>query len=364
MKVGKAGEYMETYEKLKILADSAKYDVSCSSSGTQRPNGGGTGHVVEAGICHSWSDDGRCISLLKVLLSNKCVYNCEYCVNRRSANVKREAFDPPELAKLIIEFYKRNYIEGLFLSSAIDVSPDDTAERMMECLWILRDKWQFEGYIHAKIVPGASPELLAPHKTVSAIYNPMKQITNSLIDRNNLKGPGIMFEGINLNSPENYLSGDTWTSKLYNDPDITEIKGICPVSDKQGTECKIKERKAVVHREKYRRFAPAGQTTQMVVGALGENDRKIIKMAENIYRTFKVKRVYYSGYIALVDSPLLPPVGTPPPLLREHRLYQADWLLRFYGFQAYELLDREHPFLDEDLDLKISWALRNPEFFP
>jgi len=334
-----------TFQKLKILADGAKYDVSCSSSGADRKNNSKIGSAAAAGICHSWSADGRCISLLKILFTNDCVYDCEYCVNRRSADVERASFEPEELAKLTIEFYRRNYIEGLFLSSAVQISPDHTAERILKCLKLLREEYGFAGYIHAKIIPGVSQEivhqiglladrlsinielptkeslgLLAPQKKPKNIFAPMKQITQTLAERNLLKGPGNMFK--------NDLSLST-------------------------TRKRSKEK-----------FAPAGQTTQMIIGATPESDRQIVKTSENLYRTFSMKRVYYSAYIPVTSSPLLPTPFTAPPLARGHRLYQADWLLRFYGFSADEILDEKNPFLDLDMDPKISWALRNIEKFP
>ena len=326
-------------EKLRILAEGAKYDVSCSTSGVERKNSGRIGNAVCAGICHSWSADGRCISLLKVLFTNKCAYDCKYCINRRSVDRERASFEPDELARLTIEFYRRNYIEGLFLSSAVEVSPDYTSERMLKCLSLLRDTYGFSGYIHAKIVPGVSREilhrvgmvadrlsvnielpteeslkLLAPQKKKDAIFTPMRQITDTVLERRTLK------------APENAL----------------DIPG----------------------RRNDGKFAPAGQTTQMIIGAGNETDRQIIKTSEGLYRTFKMKRVYFSAYVPVSDSPLLPSVFKAPPLLREHRLYQADWLLRFYGFSADEILDDKNPELDPDLDPKIAWALRNIEKFP
>ena len=359
---------MDIYEKLKILADSAKYDVSCSSSGVGRKNSGTIGGVAAAGICHSWSADGRCISLLKVLMSNVCAYDCEYCAGRRTADVRRASFEPSELAELTIEFYKRNYIEGLFVSSAVERTPDYTCEKLIKCLEILRYDKGFAGYIHAKIIPGTdealvhriglladrlsvnmelptekSLQLLAPQKKPQAIFSPMRQITNTLIERNSLAGPGTMFKGQNLNTPENYIS------------DLSLRGGELAVirEEPRGITALTNRREA---------FAPAGQTTQMIVGASGETDRQIIRLTESLYHTFKMKRVYYSAYIPVVKSALLPEQA--PQLAREHRLYQADWLLRFYGFAADELLTEKHPDLDPDLDPKISWALRNIDRFP
>lgn len=350
--------------KLKILADSAKYDVSCSSSGVGRRNNGTIGNTHSAGICHSWSADGRCISLLKVLFTNKCAYDCEYCINRRSNDFPRASFEPDELARLTIEFYRRNYIEGLFLSSAVEKSPDYTAERILECLRLLRYKYGFSGYIHAKIIPGVSSEILhqiglaadrlsvniempsskslelfAPQKKPKQIFAPMRQITNSLIERNSLVGPGTMFKGKDINSPENYLGVQQISP---------ETKGFRALS-------------ANVRKET---FAPAGQTTQMIIGAGGETDQSILTTSENLYHTFKMKRVYYSAYVPVVDSPILPDRTTAPPLAREHRIYQADWLLRFYGFSVSELFNSGDENLDPDLDPKVTWALRNLDKFP
>ena len=373
-------------EKLQILADSAKYDVSCSSSGSHRKNTGTIGNAHTAGICHSWSADGRCISLLKVLFSNKCVYNCEYCVNRRSNDFPRASFEPDELARLTIEFYRRNYIEGLFLSSAVEVSPDHTAERILESLQLLRYKYGFSGYIHAKIIPGVSQELLheiglvadrlsvniemptarslqafAPQKKPKEIFTPMRQITNSLIERNSLKGPGNMFRGIAVNAPEHYLkgfsreieekdkAGSSWADSDTQDS-ITAVSSTRPLSRNR--------------RRQGEDFAPAGQTTQMIIGAGGETDQSILNTSESLYRTFKMKRVYYSAYVPVVDSPMLPTRKTAPPLAREHRIYQADWLLRFYGFSVKELFTEKSQNLDPDLDPKVTWALRNLDQFP
>lgn len=370
-------------EKLRILADSAKYDVSCSSSGVGRHNNGRIGSAHAAGICHSWGADGRCISLLKVLFTNKCVYNCEYCVNRRTNDFPRASFEPDELARLTIEFYRRNYIEGLFLSSAVEVSPDYTAERILEALQLLRHKYGFAGYIHAKIIPGVSPEilhqiglvadrlsvniemptsksleLLAPQKKPKEIFAPMRQITNSLIERNALKGPGTMFRGQQLNTVENYL-GTGMAGVIASGTD----RGIAPKQIVLGGGASG-DSTAITGKRTDKSFAPAGQTTQMIIGAGGETDQSILTTSENLYRTFKMKRVYYSAYIPVVESPVLPDRNTAPPLAREHRIYQADWLLRFYGFSVSELFNKDNVNLDPDLDPKVTWALRNLELFP
>jgi putative DNA modification/repair radical SAM protein len=356
----------QLFEKLKILSDGAKYDVSCATSGADRTNVGRIGNACAAGICHSWTADGRCVSLLKVLFTNKCVYDCKYCVNRRSADAPRAAFEPSELAELVIEFYRRNYIEGLFLSSAVEVSPDDTAEKICRCLHLLREEHGFAGYIHAKIIPGISPEilrrigmmadrlsvnvelpsqeslrLLAPQKRPGGIFGPMKQIAQTLAEQRTLKGPGFMDRGLPFGANP---AGDGSLAE------ITQNRN--PVAAPGG-------------RGRYKeKFAPGGQSTQMIIGASPESDRRIIKTSESLYRIFKLKRVYFSAYIPVTDAPGLPALFSPPPLRREHRLYQADWLLRFYGFAADEILDEEHPFLDAELDPKISWALRHIEQFP
>ena len=373
-------------EKLQILADSAKYDVSCSSSGSHRKNTGTIGNAHTAGICHSWSADGRCISLLKVLFSNKCVYNCEYCVNRRSNDFPRASFEPDELARLTVEFYRRNYIEGLFLSSAVEVSPDHTAERILESLRLLRYKYGFSGYIHAKIIPGVSQELLheiglvadrlsvniemptarslqafAPQKKPKEIFTPMRQITNSLIERNSLKGPGNMFRGIAVNAPEHYLKG--FSREIEEKDKAVSSRAD---SDTQDSITAVSSARSLSRnrRRQGEDFAPAGQTTQMIIGAGGETDQSILNTSESLYRTFKMKRVYYSAYVPVVDSPMLPTRKTAPPLAREHRIYQADWLLRFYGFSVKELFTEKSQNLDPDLDPKVTWALRNLDQFP
>ena len=356
------GDAMDVYEKLRILADGAKYDVSCATSGVERKNVGRMGNASCMGICHSWSADGRCISLMKVLLTNRCVYDCEYCINRRTNDVARASFEPEELAKLAMEFYRRNYIEGLFLSSAVEVSPDRTAERMLKTLVLLREVHGFAGYIHAKIIPGASKELvhmigmvadrisinlefpseeglqkLAPQKKSSAIFLPMRQITETIADRRQIGAAFQSYPG----SPANYETG-------FQYPLAPGTEQFTP-----GPRKKYKEK-----------FAPAGQSSQMIIGAAGETDRQILKTSESLYKGFEMKRVYYSAYIPLMESPKLPPLLTAPPLNREHRLYQSDWLMRFYGFEADEIISNENPFLDLETDPKAAWALRHLDLFP
>ena len=374
-------------EKLKILTDAAKYDISCSSSGSERR--GQDGHLGSAaamGICHSWTADGRCISLLKVLYTNRCVYDCEYCVNRRSNETPRASFTPRELADLTMEFYRRNYIEGLFLSSAVDGSPDKTLEEICESLRMLREDRGFLGYIHAKIIPGGSPEIvhrigmladrlsvnielpsreslavLAPQKKAEGILNPMRQITDTMEEQRSLIGAGNKYSKYRYRPkqlPDSGFAmlGDSAPERRAYSTDRLVFQG----AGKQLTLRQIDAKMSVQEA----RFAPAGQTTQLMVGASGESDRQILALSHALYKQFYMKRVYFSAYIPLMASPLLPAIGTTVPLTREHRLYQADWLMRFYGFEAGEILDDAHPNLDLQLDPKIAWALRHPEYFP
>lgn len=321
----------QALEKLKILADAAKYDVSCSSSGLERNNKAGIGNSRSFGICHSWAADGRCISLLKILLSNKCVYNCAYCVNRCSSEVKRASFEPEELASLTIEFYRRNYIEGLFISSAVERTPDNTMEKMLKVLQLLRNQHQFNGYIHAKIIPGTQQLLI-------------DQI-------------GMLADRISVNIE---LPSENSLQLLAPQKRLADI--ISPMSHIHN---KIEENKSLKKQFKHtHKFAAAGQSTQMIIGASKENDYMILHSAQKMYQHYNLKRVYYSAYMPVVSSSLLPAISSPPPLKRENRLYQADWLLRFYGFKAEELIDTSFPFLDLDMDPKMAWALRNIHKFP
>ena len=326
------GWTMDILDKVRILANAAKYDVSCSSSGSDRKNSkGGIGNAAAAGICHSWSEDGRCISLLKILMTNICAYDCIYCVNKVSNDVERAFLTPEEIAEITINFYRRNYIEGLFLSSAVIGSPDQTTELMLRALHLLRHEHSFNGYIHVKLIPGTDPKLiariglladrvsvnvelpsseslkiLAPQKSKDAILRPMAFITSQIAE-----------------SKENKIS------------------------------CR-----------NHANFVPAGQTTQLMVGASPERDLRILQLSENLYKTFKLKRVYFSSYVPVINHPNLPSLLSTPPLLREHRLYQADWLLRFYGFSASEILNEQYPDLSLDFDPKTEWALRNLHLFP
>ena len=325
---------MELLDKLAILADAAKYDAACTSSGVRRGSRPGMiGNTTSsvAGCCHSFSADGRCITLLKVLMTNRCVYDCKYCVNRRSHDTRRAAFTPRELAELTIEFYRRNYIEGLFLSSGVLRSPDYTTEQMIECLRLLRQEYRFNGYIHAKAIPGTSPELV--------------QQLGLLADR--------MSVNIELPSQQSLQTLA---------PDKTREAILRPMGLIRD---KVFESKQELVKYKHApSFAPAGQSTQLIVGATRDTDRHILHLTEALYRKYRLKRVFYSAYVPVVENSLLPALDTKPPLLREHRLYQADWLLRFYGFQASELLDEAHPDFNPQLDPKCSWAVSHLEQFP
>ena len=324
---------MELMDKLEILADAAKYDAACTSSGLDRAGRPGTiGSTTLAGCCHSFSADGRCISLLKVLMTNVCAYDCQYCVNRRSNDLPRAAFTPRELCELTMGFYRRNYIEGLFLSSAVLVSPDYTTERMIEALRLLREEYRFGGYIHAKAIPGAAP-----------------QLTYRL---------GLLADRMSVN-----IELPSAGSLALLAPDKRKENILTPMGQiRDGISLASRERKLCRHAP---RFAPAGQSTQMIVGATPESDRQILTLTQGLYDKYHLKRVFYSAYMPVSNSPLLPaPQNFQPPLLREHRLYQADWLLRFYHFRAEELLDEAAPNLDPRLDPKCTWALRHLEFFP
>ena len=325
---------MNLLDKLTILTDAAKYDASCTSSGVirgSRPGMIGNTSSSIAGCCHSFSADGRCISLLKVLMTNYCVYDCKYCINRRSNDTRRTAFTPRELAELTVQFYRRNYIEGLFLSSGVLRDPDYTTLRMIETLRLLRREFAFNGYIHAKAIPGTSPELV--------------QQLGYLADR--------LSVNIELPSQKGLaaLAPDKSKAAILAPMRLIEAQG------RQNKEELVKYRHAPA-------FAPAGQSTQLIVGATEDSDRHILHLTESLYDRYRLKRVFYSAYVPVVENPLLPALHTKPPLLREHRLYQADWLLRFYGFRADELLDDQHPNFDPMLDPKCYWAITHPEQFP
>lgn len=319
-------------EKLRILADAAKYDVSCSSSGSRRKNVGGIGDASSSGICHTYTEDGRCVSLLKILLTNHCIYDCAFCVSRRSNDVKRAAFTVEEAVNLTMNFYRRNYIEGLFLSSGIFKSADFTMERLLSVVKKLRTEERFNGYIHLKTIPGASQQLIEE----AGLY----------VDR----------MSINLELPTE-----------------AGLKMVAPEKDHESVKKPLAfvEEKINAYREDKRlikstpSFVPAGQSTQMVIGATPENDYEVMSVAKEYYKNYNLKRVYYSGYIPINNEhSSLPQIGSAPPLLRENRLYQTDWLLRFYHFELEEILNPKYQHLDLDIDPKLSWALKNPHFFP
>lgn len=358
-------------DKLNILADAAKYDVACTSSGVDRRGKEGyLGNSCAAGICHSFSADGRCISLLKILMSNHCIFDCKYCINRKSNDNRRATFTPEEICSLTIEFYKRNYIEGLFLSSGVVNSPEYTMEKLCETLHLLRTKYRFNGYIHVKAIPGAPDELLAraglladrisinlelptrdsldklaPGKSFNNIIKPMAKITNTISAHRVAIGKSSNMERSGVNK---YLTGN-----IFND---VKLEG--------PTESKLLIPDRALDRDLKRPFAPAGQSTQMIVGATGETDYELMTVTQKLYQGFDLKRVFFSAYVALNEDSALPSIGTAPPLLREHRLYQADWLLRYYGFHAEELLSEDRPNFNERIDPKCDWAVRHLEQFP
>lgn len=319
-------------EKLAILADAAKYDVSCSSSGSNRKGvKGDLGNTSAFGICHSFTEDGRCISLLKILLTNHCIYDCVYCVSRRSNDIKRAAFTVEEIVDLTINFYRRNYIEGLFLSSGVFKDPNTTMERLVCVAKKLRLEERFNGYIHLKTIPGASDELIRE----AGLYADRLSI--------NLEIPTK--EGLKLLAPEK-----DHKQMLSN---VEFVKNELAIS--------------TIEKQKYKhapKFAPAGQTTQMIIGATNETDQKIIHVADYMYQKLALKRVYYSGYVPVLQDSRLPSLQSQVPVVRENRLYQADWLMRYYGFAPNEIVDDRQPFLDLEIDPKLAWALRNSHVFP
>ena len=319
-------------QKLSILADAAKYDVSCASSGSTRKNKNkGLGNASSMGICHSYTEDGRCVSLLKILLTNHCIYNCAYCVTRSSNDIKRAAFKVKEVVALTINFYRRNYIEGLFLSSGIFKDPDTTMERLIAVAKALRKEENFNGYIHLKSIPGASGILMKE----AGLYADRLSVNIEIPTKS----------GLRLLAPEKRF-----------DHFISPMK-------------KVRD-EIIKHRDEKKRYkstpgyAPAGQSTQMIVGATGETDLQVMLTARHFYENFNLKRVYYSGYVPVSQDSRLPQIGSPVPMLRENRLYQTDWLTRLYGFHLAELLTPEHPNLDTDIDPKLAWALRNLHLFP
>ncbi len=321
----------EIFQKLTTLAESAKYDVSCASSGNNKSNNGKLGNSIAAGICHTWSSDGRCVSLLKTLLSNDCVYDCAYCVNRSSNDIRRTSFTAEEIVKLTIAFYRRNYIEGLFLSSAVEINANYTMEKILQVLRLLRNREGFAGYIHVKAIPGADQQL---------IYE-----------------AGLLADRMSVNIEL---------------PSEASLKLLAPQKKPKKLFIPMAQIKESITRSKDERrrfqnapnFVPAGQSTQMIVGATNDSDRSILMTSEKLYKTFNMKRVYYSAYMPVNNDKLLPAIQTAPPLLREHRLYQADFLLRFYKFEAKEILDENESNFDLDYDPKMNWAFKNITEFP
>lgn len=377
-------------EKLQILSDAAKYDVACTSSGVdRRGKKGSLGNSCAAGICHSFAGDGRCISLLKILQSNDCIYNCKYCLNRADNDCVRATFTPEEICTLVIEFYKRNYIEGLFLSSGVCKNPVYTMELMYRTLYLLRTKYRFNGYIHVKAIPYAPDELiektgyladrmsinlelptaeglqtLAPQKTRASILTPMRRIQQRITGYRLAIGKDAAME----RSAGNRYLHDT----IFQHPSDFILDGHTGSQVPAGASAAPESitppfslpGQPIIPASPDKPFVPAGQSTQMIIGATGENDYQILATTQALYQQFDLKRVFFSAYVPLNEDAALPAPGTAPPLLREHRLYQADWLLRYYGFHAEELLSPERPDFNLYLDPKCDWALRHLEQFP
>ena len=318
-------------EKLRILSDAAKYDVSCSSSGSSRKNNNGLGNAAINGICHSWSADGRCISLLKILMTNYCIYDCKYCINRKDNDIERAILSPDEIVKLTINFYRRNYIEGLFLSSGIIKSADYTMELMIAIAKKLRLEEKFNGYIHMKVIPGAS-----------------RQLINEI---------GLYVDRVSVNIE---FAENSALKLLAPDKKATDISTSMGLIRKNMLE-NAEDKKLFKSTPS---FIPAGQTTQMIIGASGESDYSILSRSENLYKNFELKRVYYSGYVPVNKSGILVSADQAVPMIREHRLYQADWLLRFYDFRANEILNEKDAFVDPFIDPKTNWAIKNFKLFP
>lgn len=388
-------------EKLTILSDAAKYDVACTSSGVQRAGDGvHMGNASAAGICHTFTADGRCISLLKILFTNECIYDCKYCINRKSNDVKRVSFTPEEVCTLTMEFYRRNYIEGLFLSSGIIKSPDYTMGLIYETLFLLRTKYHFNGYIHIKGIPGTSPDVvemigymcdrmsvnlelptaeglkeIAPNKIRKNILGPMRQIQNGIKESRTM-------HGVNSMKSRMYLDEKSYYNQMAEIADsgmrLKDAQKKILIPDKNTTNASIEADKnwnlanvpavaaanplSLKRGDRY--FVPAGQSTQMIIGATGETDYQILAVSEALYERFEMKRVFYSAFVNVNHDETLPGLLTAPPLLREHRLYQADFLLRFYGFKADELLSEAKPNLHEQIDPKCNWAVNHLELFP
>ncbi|MCI5856203.1 MAG: putative DNA modification/repair radical SAM protein [Agathobacter sp.] len=394
-------QQQDLMDKLTILSDAAKYDVACTSSGVERRgNGKGMGNACGAGVCHAFTSDGRCISLLKILFTNECIYDCRYCINRRSNDVPRTSFTPEEVCRLTMEFYRRNYIEGLFLSSGIVHSPDYTMGLLYETLYLLRSKYHFNGYIHIKGIPGASADVVemvgylcdrmsvnlelptaeglrqvAPNKVRQNILRPMRQIQNGIRESREYHGVSSMKARVSIDEKSYYEQmAEIEDSREHLAEDRKRIEGIKNASAvaESGWHFTAEQPKREVALPQTTRglsnpsryFVPAGQSTQMIIGATGETDYQIMSVSEALYQRFDMKRVFYSAFVNVNLDEQLPGVGQKPPLLREHRLYQADFLLRFYGFAAGELLSEENPNFHELLDPKCNWAVHHLELFP
>ena len=370
-------DHLSLKEKLHILADAAKYDVACTSSGSDRRGKKGyLGNAVSSGICHSFASDGRCISLLKILLSNECIFDCKYCLNRSGNDRPRATFTPEEICTLVVEFYRRNYIEGLFLSSGVVKSPAYTMDLMYQTLFLLRNRYHFNGYIHAKAIPGAPEELitqvgyladrmsvnlelptyeglrtLAPNKKPENLVKPIRLIQHGIAEHRLSIGKNSRMERSQGNR---YLSNTIFQKNTYLEGNNSA--SVIPSSGRLSTPASVSGTSGS--------YVPAGQSTQMIIGATGENDLQLLTVTQKLYQQYDLKRVFYSAYVPLNEDSALPSPDTAPPLLREHRLYQADWLLRFYGFHAEELLSPERPNFNVLLDPKCDWALRHLELFP
>lgn len=405
-------------EKLTILSDAAKYDVACTSSGVHRGGDGkNMGNAFASGICHAFTGDGRCISLLKILFTNECIYDCKYCVNRSSNDNRRATFTPDEVCQLTVEFYRRNYIEGLFLSSGIIKSPDYTMGLLYETLFLLRTKYRFNGYVHIKGIPGASADVVemvgyladrmsvnlelptaeglrqvAPNKVRKNILSPMRQIQNGIKESRLTHGVTSMKSRVYIDEKsyynqmaemrdsyarlQDYQKGvkaiqqkkaDVVAEQSWNFTQMQTVETVAkknniaqnfPVSNRSTSQIT----RNLSYPDRY--FVPAGQSTQMIIGATGESDYQIMSVTEALYHKFEMKRVFYSAFINVNEDVSLPAIGKKPPLLREHRLYQADFLLRFYGFQADELLSEKNPNFNEQIDPKCDWAVHHLELFP
>ena len=382
-------EDLSIMDKLTILSDAAKYDVSCSSSGVERGNNGkGIGNSKACGICHSFSADGRCISLLKILLTNECIYNCRYCINRSSNDVVRATFSPEEICELTMQFYRRNYIEGLFLSSGIIISPDETMKRMLETVILLRKKYNFGGYIHMKAIPGASDDIikfagwfvdrmsinlelptnaalkeLAPSKSRQSILHPMNIIKNN-IHMNRYE--------VGMKHTNNYLSDvynmyNTFSDYTSNEMLDTMFNDGLAANNRLNINNRLNTGNTELSAgHRYKRYVPAGQSSQMIIGATKETDYQLVTIAQNLYDKYDLNRVFYSAFVNVNMDESLPlqEDGKGVPLLREHRLYQADWLMRFYGFKSYDLLSEDNPNFNAFLDPKCDWAIRHLDIFP